>query len=167
ANAVRWSTAAVFLAFWLTYNNGLRPEPVGAFGVLATWVSLERALATGRLLPAAAGCIIGGPAPSAAPPGRVSAAPSLAPSGPLPLPRPPPPDGPPPARRRRLHLRRAPPVRRAPGDVLYRRDHRGVAPSAAAGDPPGPPGRGVPEGGTGGQPAGPPATFRLLMPPSP
>ena len=45
SSAVRWSTAAVFLAFWLTYTNGLRPEPIVAFGVLATWVSLERALA--------------------------------------------------------------------------------------------------------------------------
>lgn len=83
ANAVRWSTAAVFLAFWLTYNNGLRPEPVVAFGVLATWVSLERALATGRLLPAAAGFIIGGLTLSAAPTGTFCIAAIIAASRPL------------------------------------------------------------------------------------
>lgn len=83
APAVRWSTAAVFLAFWLTYNNGLRPEPIVAFGVLATWVSLERALATGRLLPAATGLIIGGLTLSAAPTGTFCLAAIIAASRPL------------------------------------------------------------------------------------
>lgn len=83
SGAVRWSTAAVFLAFWLTYNNGLRPEPIVAFGVLATWVSLERALATGRLLPAATGFIIGGLTLSAAPTGTFCIAAIIAASRPL------------------------------------------------------------------------------------
>lgn len=83
ASAVRWSTAAVFLAFWLTYNNGLRPEPIVAFGVLATWVSLERAIATGRLLPAATGFIIGGLTLSAAPTGTFCIAAIIAASRPL------------------------------------------------------------------------------------
>ena len=83
APAVRWSTAAVFLAFWLTYNNGLRPEPIVAFGVLATWVSLERAIATGRLLPAAAGLIIGGLTLSTAPTGTFCIAAIIAASRPL------------------------------------------------------------------------------------
>src|SRR5699024_8250362 len=83
ATAFRCSTAAVFLAFWLTYNNGLRPEPVVAFGVLATCVSLERALATGRLLPAAAGFIIGGLTLSAAPTGTFCIAAIIAASRPL------------------------------------------------------------------------------------
>ena len=83
AAAVRWSTAAVFLAFWLTYNNGLRPEPIIAFGVLATWVSLERAVATGRLLPAATGFIIGGLTLSAAPTGTFCIAVIIAASRPL------------------------------------------------------------------------------------
>ncbi|WP_018025148.1 arabinosyltransferase domain-containing protein [Corynebacterium ulceribovis] len=48
-----WTAAFIMLAFWLPYNNGLRPEPVIALGALLTWVSIERALATGRLLPAA------------------------------------------------------------------------------------------------------------------
>lgn len=83
APAVRWSTAAVFLAFWLTYNNGLRPEPIIAFGVLATWVSIERALATGRLMPAAIGFIIGGLTLSAAPTGTFCIAVIIAASRPL------------------------------------------------------------------------------------
>lgn len=83
APAVRWTTAAVFLAFWLTYNNGLRPEPIIAFGVLATWVSLERALATGRLLPAAVGFVIGGLTLSAAPTGTFCIAAIIAASRPL------------------------------------------------------------------------------------
>ena len=41
------------------YNNGLRPEPIIALGLLLTWCSVERAVATSRLLPAAIACIIG------------------------------------------------------------------------------------------------------------
>ncbi|RJO69153.1 arabinosyltransferase [Nocardia panacis] len=48
-----WTAALVFLAFWLPYNNGLRGEPFVACGVILTWVSVERAIATRRLLPAA------------------------------------------------------------------------------------------------------------------
>lgn len=47
-----WTAGMVFLAFWLPYNNGLRPEPAVAFGVLATWYLMERAIATRHLLPA-------------------------------------------------------------------------------------------------------------------
>src|SRR5699024_11809290 len=36
ANAVRWSTAGVFLAFSLTYNNGQRTDPGEGVGDLAT-----------------------------------------------------------------------------------------------------------------------------------
>ncbi|MFR9752355.1 arabinosyltransferase domain-containing protein [Nocardia sp. 004] len=54
-----WTSALVFLAFWLPYNNGLRPEPIVALGLLLTWCSVERAIATRRLLPAAAAFIIG------------------------------------------------------------------------------------------------------------
>ena len=48
---VVWSAAAVFLAFWMAFNNGLRPEPVIALGALLTWTSVERAIATRRMLP--------------------------------------------------------------------------------------------------------------------
>lgn len=53
-----WSAAGVLLAFWLPYNNGLRPEPVIAMAALATWVFIERAILTRRLLPAAIGVIV-------------------------------------------------------------------------------------------------------------
>ena len=53
-----WSAAGVLLAFWLPYNNGLRPEPAIALGALLTWVFIERAIFTRRLLPAAIGVII-------------------------------------------------------------------------------------------------------------
>ncbi|ALA66464.1 arabinosyltransferase domain-containing protein [Corynebacterium lactis] len=53
-----WSAAGILLAFWLPYNNGLRPEPVIALGSLLTWVFIERAILTRRLLPAVVGVII-------------------------------------------------------------------------------------------------------------
>ncbi|KAA0918100.1 arabinosyltransferase domain-containing protein [Dietzia sp. ANT_WB102] len=55
---VVWSAAAVFLAFWMAFNNGLRPEPAIALGALLTWVSVERAIATRRMLPFAIAVII-------------------------------------------------------------------------------------------------------------
>ncbi len=55
---VVWSAAAVFLAFWMAFNNGLRPEPAIALGALLTWTSVERAIATRRLLPFAVAVIV-------------------------------------------------------------------------------------------------------------
>ena len=49
----------MFLAVWLPLDNGLRPEPIIALGILLTWCSVERAVATSRLLPVAVACIIG------------------------------------------------------------------------------------------------------------
>jgi arabinosyltransferase C len=57
--AAAWTAAGMFLAFWLPLNNGLRPEPIIALGILLTWCSVERAVATNRLLPLAIACIIG------------------------------------------------------------------------------------------------------------
>ncbi|MBZ8177434.1 arabinosyltransferase [Corynebacterium sp. 3HC-13] len=54
---VHWSAAGVFLAFWLPYDNGTRPEPYIAAMLMLTWSSFERAIATNRLLPAAVGTI--------------------------------------------------------------------------------------------------------------
>lgn len=48
-----WSAAFVFLAIWMPFNNGLRPEPALAVGALLTWCSVDRSIATGRLLPLA------------------------------------------------------------------------------------------------------------------
>ncbi|ORV08410.1 arabinosyltransferase [Mycobacterium celatum] len=59
SRAAAWTAAGVFLAFWLPLNNGLRPEPIIALGILLTWCSVERAVATSRLLPVAVACIIG------------------------------------------------------------------------------------------------------------
>lgn len=53
-----WTAALVFLAFWLPFNNGIRPEPFVALGVVLTWVSFERAIVAQRLLPAAIGTFI-------------------------------------------------------------------------------------------------------------
>ena len=57
--AAAWTAAAMFLAFWLPLNNGLRPEPIIALGILLTWCSVERGVATSRLLPVAIACIVG------------------------------------------------------------------------------------------------------------
>lgn len=57
--AAAWTAALMFLAVWLPLDNGLRPEPIIALGILLTWCSVERAVATSRLLPVAVACIIG------------------------------------------------------------------------------------------------------------
>jgi arabinosyltransferase C len=57
--AAAWTAAGMFLAFWLPLNNGLRPEPIIALGILLTWCSVERGVATSRLLPVAIAVIIG------------------------------------------------------------------------------------------------------------
>lgn len=53
----RWAVltgAAVFVAFWIAFCSGLRPEPIIVLGSLVTWWLVESAIATRRLLPAAA-----------------------------------------------------------------------------------------------------------------
>ncbi|MDT5071464.1 MAG: arabinosyltransferase, partial [Mycobacterium sp.] len=59
SKAAAWTAAGMFLAFWLPLNNGLRPEPIIALGMLLTWCSVERGVATSRLLPVAIAIIIG------------------------------------------------------------------------------------------------------------
>jgi arabinosyltransferase C len=59
SRAAAWTAAGMFLAFWLPLNNGLRPEPIIALGILATWCSVERGVATSRLLPVAVACVLG------------------------------------------------------------------------------------------------------------
>ena len=51
------TAGAVFLAAWLPFNNGLRPEPIIAFGTVAAWVLVENAIGTRRLMPAAAAIV--------------------------------------------------------------------------------------------------------------
>ncbi len=59
SRAALWTAAGMFLAVWLPLNNGLRPEPIIALGILLTWCSVERGVATSRLLPVAIACIVG------------------------------------------------------------------------------------------------------------
>jgi arabinosyltransferase A len=72
-----WTAAVVFLAAWYPFNNGLRPEPVIAFGVIATWVLVECAIATRRLVPAALALVVAGLAATTAPQGLIAVAPLL------------------------------------------------------------------------------------------
>ncbi|WP_425438006.1 arabinosyltransferase domain-containing protein [Nocardia nova] len=73
-----WTGGLVFLAFWLPYDNGLRSEPIVALGALLTWVSIERAIATGRLLPAAGAVLVAAFTLAAAPTGLMCVAALLA-----------------------------------------------------------------------------------------
>ncbi|KAA0024634.1 arabinosyltransferase domain-containing protein [Antrihabitans cavernicola] len=78
-----WTAGLVFLAFWLPYNNGLRPEPIIALGALLTWCSIERAIATGRLLPAAVAVLIAAFSLAAGPSGLICIAALIAGSQPV------------------------------------------------------------------------------------
>nr|WP_229719119.1 arabinosyltransferase domain-containing protein [Nocardia jinanensis] len=73
-----WTGGLVFLAFWLPYDNGLRSEPIVALGALLTWVSIERAIATARLLPAAVAVVVAAFTLAAAPTGLMCVAALLA-----------------------------------------------------------------------------------------
>ncbi|TCK00950.1 arabinosyltransferase C [Nocardia alba] len=66
-----WTAGLVFLAFWLPYDNGLRPEPLIAAGALLTWCLIERAIATARLLPAALAILIAAFSLAAGPTGLI------------------------------------------------------------------------------------------------
>lgn len=78
SNRVAVATAGmVFLAAWLPFNNGLRPEPLIAFGVLAVWMLVERTIATQRLAPTAMAIVIAVFTVTLAPQGLVAIAPLL------------------------------------------------------------------------------------------
>src|SRR6201997_686220 len=75
ANRVAVLTAgAVFLAAWLPFNNGLRPEPLIALGVLVTWVLVERAIALRAVAPAAVAIVVAMFAAPLAPQGLIALA---------------------------------------------------------------------------------------------
>jgi arabinosyltransferase A len=75
ANRVAVFTAgAVFLAAWLPFNNGLRPEPLIALGVVATWMLVERAIALRRLAPAAVAIVVALLTATLAPQGLIAVA---------------------------------------------------------------------------------------------
>lgn len=71
------TAGAVFLAAWLPFNNGLRPEPLIAFGVLLVWMLVERTIATGALAPTALAIIVSAFSLTLAPQGLVALAPLL------------------------------------------------------------------------------------------
>ncbi|MCI4674270.1 arabinosyltransferase domain-containing protein [Candidatus Mycolicibacterium alkanivorans] len=72
-----WTAGAVFLAAWLPFNNGLRPEPLIAFGALAAWILVENAIATRRLVPAALAVVVAVFSVTLAPQGLIATAPIL------------------------------------------------------------------------------------------
>lgn len=72
-----FTAGAVFLSAWLPFNNGLRPEPLIALGVLVTWVLVERSIALGRLAPAAVAIIVATLTATLAPQGLIALAPLL------------------------------------------------------------------------------------------
>ncbi|OBB94585.1 arabinosyltransferase domain-containing protein [Mycobacterium sp. 852002-30065_SCH5024008] len=75
ANRVAVFTAgAVFLAAWLPFNNGLRPEPLIALGVLITWILVERAIALQHLAPAAVAIFVALLTATLAPQGLIAVA---------------------------------------------------------------------------------------------
>ncbi|MFI5505915.1 arabinosyltransferase domain-containing protein [Mycobacterium sp. NPDC051804] len=72
-----WTAGAVFLAAWLPFNNGLRPEPLIAFGVIAAWALVEYAIGTRRLLPYAVAIVVAAFSVTLAPQGLIAVAPLL------------------------------------------------------------------------------------------
>ncbi|BBY18991.1 arabinosyltransferase domain-containing protein [Mycolicibacterium litorale] len=72
-----WTAGAVFLAAWLPFNNGLRPEPLIAFAVIAVWMLVERTIGTRRLWPAAVAVVIAMFSVTLAPQGLIALAPLL------------------------------------------------------------------------------------------
>jgi arabinosyltransferase A len=69
-----WTAGAVFLAAWLPFNNGLRPEPLIALGTIVTWVLVENTIATRRLAPAAAAVVVAMLTSTLAPQGLIAVA---------------------------------------------------------------------------------------------
>ncbi|MDQ3900335.1 MAG: arabinosyltransferase domain-containing protein [Actinomycetota bacterium] len=73
-----WVAAAVFAAWWLPFNLGLRPEPWIAVAGLVTLLAVERAVVTRRLLPVLLGLVVAAAATAVTPTGVVAFMPFLA-----------------------------------------------------------------------------------------
>lgn len=71
------TAGAVFLAAWLPFNNGLRPEPLIAFAVVAVWMLTETTLRTRLLWPFAVAIVVAVFSVTLAPQGLVAVAPLL------------------------------------------------------------------------------------------
>ncbi|HWE91013.1 MAG TPA: arabinosyltransferase domain-containing protein [Pseudonocardiaceae bacterium] len=85
SRAAGWAGATTFLAFWLPFDNGLRPESVVVIWTLLVMCGVERTVATRRLLPAALGLFAAAFALAATPTGLISIAPFLSAARPLAL----------------------------------------------------------------------------------
>ncbi|MGB5112623.1 MAG: arabinosyltransferase domain-containing protein [Mycobacterium sp.] len=75
--AAVWTAGAVFLAAWLPFNNGLRPEPLIAFGVVLIWVLVEMTVARRILWPTAVAIVVVVFCVTLAPQGLIALAPLL------------------------------------------------------------------------------------------
>ncbi|GAB3481200.1 arabinosyltransferase C [Amycolatopsis cihanbeyliensis] len=83
SGAAAWAAAAVFLVWWMPYNNGVRPEPVAAVGSLLALCAVERALVTRRLLPLCLGLLAAAFTLAATPTGLLAVAPFIVAARPL------------------------------------------------------------------------------------
>ncbi|KQB87146.1 arabinosyltransferase domain-containing protein [Corynebacterium lowii] len=79
----QWTAALIFLAFWLPYNNGTRPEPIIAMGSILAWASFERAIETRRIFPGAVGVLLAALSLATGPTGLMAVAALLAALSPL------------------------------------------------------------------------------------
>ncbi|HWC79369.1 MAG TPA: arabinosyltransferase domain-containing protein [Pseudonocardiaceae bacterium] len=83
SRAASWAAAGAFLAFWLPYDNGLRPESVVVLWTLLSMCLVERCIAAKRLLPGAGALFCAAFAVAATPTGLIALAPLLASARPL------------------------------------------------------------------------------------
>ncbi|WP_020666844.1 arabinosyltransferase domain-containing protein [Amycolatopsis nigrescens] len=83
SRAAGWAAAAVFLVWWMPYNNGVRPEPVAAVGSLLALCAVERTLVTRRMLPLCLGLLAAAFTLAATPTGLIAVAPFLVAARPL------------------------------------------------------------------------------------
>jgi arabinosyltransferase C len=83
SNAAGWAAGAVFLAFWMPYDNGLRPENLVAMLSLVSLCAVERSVATRRLTPAALGLTVAALSVAANPHGLMAVLPFVAALKPL------------------------------------------------------------------------------------
>jgi hypothetical protein len=73
----QWLGLAAFLAWWMPYNLGARPEPFVALAATAVLVLVLQAVESGRRLPLALGGVVVASALAAAPSGLLAGAPYL------------------------------------------------------------------------------------------
>lgn len=80
---VAWVAALAFATWWVPLDLGLRPEPWVAVGSVLTFLVVERAVATRRVLPLAAALTVAGATTAVTPGGLMAVAPVLAAAVPL------------------------------------------------------------------------------------